>query len=73
MRLKRDNWTNDEVIALLKLQMMPYEGFEAENDGIMSCVNRFHDLKAEPATCSSAMALDLDTMLTVCVGCKLPQ
>jgi len=75
MKIKRDNWTNDEVIALLKGLLIidcPPE-LQEMNDGISSCVNLFGSMKADPKIYAGALALDTDTGFVVCVGRKLPQ
>jgi len=71
MNLKRDNWTNDEVIALLK--GCSIDGCIEDNIALEMAISLFHDMKADPRVSPSAFALDTETGLVVCVGPKLPQ
>lgn len=76
MNLKRDNWTNDEVIKLLASRMIADPNCEFSsnwNDAINQCRYLFYDMKADPSVGAGAKALDADTGNVVCVGPKLPQ
>lgn len=77
MNLKRDNWTNDEVISLLESCRLPVfqDGQECGDDDNFSlnqAICLFYDLKADPNK-PSAKALDIETGRVVCIGPKLPQ
>ena len=66
--LKRDNWTNLEVIKILegrKIHIGEKERsdkqlayLEAYNDGIEQTIIQFYDFKADPEESYSAMAYD---------------
>lgn len=76
MNLKRDNWTNDEVIKLLASIMISSPSSEFQTDWnivVNQCQYLFYDMKADPTTTAGAKALDTDTGMIFCVGCKLPQ
>lgn len=75
MNLKRDNWTNEEVIQLLKgcrLEPIPNE-MSDENLSLDMAIGLFRDMKCDSSIFSEAKAFDLDTERVVCVGPKLPQ
>jgi hypothetical protein len=66
--LKRDNWTNDEVIKILESRKI-YIGekersseqlktLQRYNDAIEQCIIQFCDFKADPEESYSAMAYD---------------
>jgi len=77
MNLKRDNWTNDEVINLLKSRRVdtsPSDEFKADwNNTVNQCIYLFYDMKADPKITAGAKALDTDTGNIVCIGRRLPQ
>ncbi|MCK9155067.1 MAG: hypothetical protein M0P12_03025 [Paludibacteraceae bacterium] len=76
MNLKRDNWTNDEVIKLLASIIIAAPSCEFAsnwNDAINQCRYLFYDMKVDPEKVAGAKALDTDTGRIVCVGPKLPQ
>lgn len=82
MNLKRDNWTNDEVIKLLEGCILPplpdggpYGGEESGDDNfsLKMAIYLFYDMKADPEKVAGAKALDTDTGRIFCVGPKLPQ
>ena len=76
MNLKRDNWTNDEVIDIL-YQMQTYDktgklSKSAWNVAIEQCVNQFWDF-SRPEDDHSAMAYDTELKQIFMIGPKLPQ
>lgn len=80
--LKRDNWTNDEVIKLLReLRLNPEDGNDrgwkhyatTHNIVVDQALILFYDMMADVATTAGAKALDTDTGRVVCVGPRLPQ
>lgn len=74
MNLKRDNWTNDEVINLLMGCMMPPVPYSCDsNFSLRQAVYLFYDMKANTQTVAGSKAFDTDTGRVVCVGPKLPQ
>lgn len=71
--IKRDLWTNDEVIAILKLSLMGNSFGEKELDfSLDQAILRFYDFKAKD-TEFGAMGFDIEKQLTVYVGPRLPQ
>lgn len=68
--LKRDLWTNDEVIKILegrKIHIGEKERsdkqlayLEARNEGIEQAIIQFYDFKADPKESYSAMAYETD-------------
>ena len=75
MNLKRDNWTNDEVIELLKGCECPSlpVSLDDPNFSLLQAIYLFYDMRADPKKSAGAKALDMDTGRVVCVGPKLPQ
>lgn len=80
MPIKRDNWTNDEVMHLIKGRIpellgsiYPEDRFLAGYiEGIKSIVAHFEDFKC-PENSPSALALETSTGDVVHVGRVLPQ
>ena len=74
--LKRDNWTNEEVIYILEgLKMVGRDGLPVDTDSNISldqAVGQFCDFK-RPADQFAAMAYDTDTKEIVVVGPPLPR
>jgi hypothetical protein len=83
MNLKRDNWTNEEVIKILegrkihigrkerKDEQLKY--LQAHNEGIDQAIIQFYDFKANPEDSYSAMAYDTDTEQIFVVSLPMPQ
>lgn len=83
MNLKRDNWTNDEVIKILE-QCKIYIGkkerseahleyLERHNAGIEQAIIRFLDFKADPDSGETAMAYDPEKNQIFVISPPLPQ
>ena len=74
--MKRDNWTNDEVIDILEgMKMVGKDGVLRDTEGnyILDCaISRFWDFK-RPVDQYAAMAYDPDTKDIVVVGPPLPR
>lgn len=83
--LKRNNWTNDEVIDILEGLMIPikmddcknwskeeYDSAVAWNQPLQTAVSQFWDFKADPND-RVAQALDTDTNQIVVISPPLPQ
>jgi len=83
--LKRDNWTNDEVIDIIEGLMIPMKMDEAKNwsqerydnaDNWNTCLqmaaSQFYDFKASPDAWV-AKALDTTTGQIVVISKPLPQ
>jgi hypothetical protein len=83
MSLKRDNWTNDEVIKILEGRKIcigekersdkQLAYLEARNAGIDQAIYQFCDFKADPEDSFSAMALDTETNRIVVISEPMPQ
>jgi hypothetical protein len=86
MSLKRDHWTNQEVIEILEGLQIPIKMDECKswdkeqydhavtwNQGLSQGIHQFHDFKANPETSYSAMALDTETGQIVVISPPLPQ
>jgi len=83
MSLKRDNWTNDEVINILEgckivirdrhRKDKHFYTLEARNAGIEQAIIQFCDFKADPEDSFSAMALDTETNHIVVISEPMPQ
>jgi len=83
MNLKRDNWTNDEVIKILegcKIYIGDKERSEAHleyierhNAGIEQAIIQFYDFKADPEESYSAMAYNTDNGQIYVISPPLPQ
>jgi hypothetical protein len=81
--LKRDNWTNDEVIKILEGRKI-YIGnkersdkqlhyLQSYNDGIEQAIVQFCDFKADPKDSYSAMAYDTELERIFVVSPPMPQ
>lgn len=74
--LKRDNWTNEEVIYILEgLKMVNRNGLLIDTDWnttLEHAISQFWDFK-RPADQFAAMAYDTDTKEIVVVGPPLPR
>ena len=81
--LKRDNWSNSEVIKILEGRKI-YIGdkersderlayLEAYNDGIEQAIIQFYDFKADPEESYSAMAYETDNDLIYVISEPMPQ
>ena len=83
MNLKRDNWTNEEIIKILegcKIYIGDKERSEAHlqylerhNAGIEQAIIRFLDFKADPDSGDTAMAYDTETEQIFVISPPLPQ
>ena len=83
MNLKRDNWTNDEVIKILegcKIHIEEKDRTEdhlaflkAHNETIDQATYQFYDFKADPEKSYSAMAYDTDNGQIYVISPPLPQ
>lgn len=71
MKLKRDNWTNKEVKAILEGELMNGRG-PLPNLSLQNAIERFDDF-TRPETETGAMALDLETNDIIHVGPPLPR
>jgi hypothetical protein len=82
MKLKRDNWTNEEVIRILENQKMIIDADKLSdqafkfvknwNNAINQCVFMFRNF-SKPVIKHMAMAYDIDDKKIFFVGPKLPQ
>jgi len=82
MNLKRNNWTNDEVISILegckiyigekKRSKAHLEYLERHNAGVDMAINRFWDFKMD-STDDCAMAFDTETKQILVISEPLPQ
>ena len=83
--LKRDNWSNDQIIDIIEGLMLSIKMDNAKNWGQEECdiavnwntalqtaASRFYDFKRYPNE-HSAMALDIETNQIVVIGPPLPQ
>jgi hypothetical protein len=74
--MKRDHWTNDEVIRILEgMKMVNRKGLLLDTDwniALDQAIGQFWDFKC-PADDYAAMAYDLDTQEIVVVGPPLPR
>lgn len=77
--LKRDLWTNEEVIDILedrKIYVEEGQGVAAwikeHNDVVDQCIYQFYDFKASPDD-RVAMAYDTKTQQIVVISKPLPQ
>lgn len=83
--LKRDNWTNDEVIDILEGLMIPIKMDDAKrwskeeydsvvnwNQPLLSAISQFSEFKADPNDWV-AKALDTETNQIVVISPPLPQ
>jgi len=83
MNLKRDNWTNDEVINILEGCKIHIEdrhrkdkhfyALEARNAGIEQAIIQFCDFKADPKESFSAMAYNTDNNIIYVISEPMPQ
>ena len=83
MKLKRDNWTNQEVIKILDLCKIHIDDkdrvdkhmkiLNAHNAGIEQAIIRFLDFKADPDSGVTAMAYDTESEQIFVVSPPLPQ
>jgi hypothetical protein len=83
MNLKRDNWTNDEVIKILegrkiyigdkKRSEAQLQYLERHNAGIEQAIIQFCDFKADPELDDTAMAYDTDDGQIYVISAPLPQ
>lgn len=81
--LKRDHWTNDEVIDILEGCQICIEDkdrgdehfpiLEAHNHAIEQAIIRFYDFKADPEESYSAMGYDVLTKRIYVISPPLPQ
>jgi hypothetical protein len=84
--LKRDNWTNDEVINILEGCMIHIKMDEAKNwskeryehavnhnEGIEQCIIQFYDFRADPEESYSAMAYDTEKKQIFVISEPMPQ
>jgi len=84
--LKRDNWTNDEVIDILEGCMIRvkmddaknwsqkrYDRAVAHNEGIEQAIIQFYDFKAIPEESYSAMAYDTEKKQIFVISEPMPQ
>ena len=85
MTLKRDLWTNDEVIDIIEGLMIPtkmddvknwsreeYDSASNWNTSLEMAASQFHDFKAKPDAWV-AKALDTETGQIVVISPPLPQ
>lgn len=73
--MKRDNWTNEEVIAILEgMKIVGQYGLprDAANNALEHAISQFWDFKRS-ADQYAAMAYDPDTKEIVVVGPPLPR
>jgi hypothetical protein len=74
--MKRDNWTNEEVIDILEgMKMVFLDGTPLSSDwnkSLEHAISQFWDFK-RPADQYAAMAYDPDTKDIVVVGPPLPR
>jgi hypothetical protein len=83
MNLKRDKWTNDEVIKILegckiyigekKRSEAQLEYLDRHNQGIEQAIIQFCDFKADPEESYSAMAYDTENGQIYVISPPLPQ
>lgn len=84
--LKRDNWTNDEVIDFIEGLMIPvkmdeaktwsqeaYDSVDSWNAPLRTAASQFWDFKADPEKDQVAMAYDTETEQIVVISKPLPQ
>jgi|GEM_PF-7075336 len=81
--LKRDNWTNDEVIKILEGRKIVIGKKErsdkqlaylkAYNDGIEQAIIQFYDFKADPEISYSAMAYETNNKQIYVISEPMPQ
>jgi hemerythrin superfamily protein len=84
--LKRDNWTNDEVINILESRKISikmddaknwddasYKHATRHNEAIDQCIYQFWDFKADPEESDSAMAYETDNEQIYVISAPLPQ
>ena len=84
--LKRDNWTNDEVIKILEGRKIAIRMDEAKswddasykhavrhNEAIDQCIYQFHDFMADPEESYSAMAYNTDDEQIYVISAPMPQ
>ena len=74
--MKRDNWTNEEVINILEgMKVVDKDGLPKEvdwNKALDCAISQFWDFK-QPVDQFAAMAYDPDTKDIVVVGPPLPR
>jgi len=73
--MKRDNWTNDEVIGILEDLLIVKNGEPQESDwnnGLLLAISQFGDFK-RPVSEYTAMAYDPKTKNVVMIGPPLPR
>jgi hypothetical protein len=74
--MKRDNWTNEEVIDILEgMKSVDRNGLLIDSDwniALDTAIGQFHDFK-RPVDQYAAMAYDPDTKDIVVVGPPLPR
>ena len=86
MTLKRDNWTNQEVINILESRMISIKMDDAKNwdeasykyatrhnEAIENCIVQFCDFKVDPEESFSAMAYDTDNGQIYVISEPMPQ
>ena len=74
--MKRDNWTNEEVMYILEgLKLIGKDGKDINEDwntGLDAAISQFYDFKKD-AEEFTAMAYDPETKEIVVVGPELPR
>lgn len=86
MTLKRDLWTNDEVINILESRKISIKMDDAKrwddasykhavrhNEAIDQCIYQFYDFKADPEESDSAMAYETDNEQIYVISAPMPQ
>ncbi len=76
MNLKRNNWSNEEVINILKGLQIDNPKVDKSiiyNQGLGMAMVRFGDFAANPETSYSAMGYDTETGEILHIGRILPQ
>ena len=86
MTLKRDHWTNDEVVDIIEGLMISIKMDDAKNwsqedydfasnwnHPLQTAVSQFWDFKADPKKDAVAKALDTETNQIVVISPPLPQ
>lgn len=83
--LKRNNWTNEEVMKILLGQKLCSEKMidgkkewaiddeDPYNRGIEACINRFYDFTRDSEEDHGAMAFDVKDQRVYHIGPMLPQ
>jgi len=81
MSIKRDNWTNDEVLSFLEDMEWVRDGRTGETEQIHSCytdaINAVRDIfeafQAPEDSYSGPLAYDTESKLIVYIGPRLPR